>query len=238
MWSGLRAGLPLLLGVAPFGMIYGVLARAAGIPPLPAQAMSFIVLAGSSQFIATQLVSAAAPLALIVFTTFVVNLRHMLYSAALAPFLQPLTGWWKALLAYLLTDEAFALGVARYQRPDQSPYKHWYLLGAGLSVGVPWQIVTALGILLGAQVPAHWGLDFALPLTFLAIVMPMIKDRPALAAAVVAGVVAVLAASLPYKLGLMAAAAAGITTGLWLESVVPRAASQQPGLQAKGHKES
>lgn len=221
-WNGFRAGLPLLLGVVPFGMIYGVLARAAGIPPLPAQAMSLIVLAGSSQFVAAQLVSVGAPLAIIVLTTFVVNLRHMLYSATLAPLLKPLSRGWKALLAYLLTDEAFAVGVLRYRQPDESPHKHWYFLGAALSVAVPWQISTAFGILVGAQVPQSWGLDFALPLTFLAIAVPLLAERPSAAAALAAGAVAVLAAGWPYKLGLVTAAVAGIAAGLWLEGVEAR----------------
>lgn len=108
-WRGVRAEAPLLIGVAPFGMIYGVLALSAGMPPAAAQAMSAMVFAGSAQFITTQLYATATPLILIVLTIFVVNLRHLLYSASVSPYLQPLRPAWKFLLAYLLTDEAYAV---------------------------------------------------------------------------------------------------------------------------------
>jgi 4-azaleucine resistance transporter AzlC len=218
-WAGVRAVLPILLGVAPFGMIYGALVTAAGIPFWPALGMSSIVLAGSAQFIAAALLAAGTPFVVIVLTTFVVNLRHALYSAAVAPHFQRLNRAWKALLAYLLTDEAFAVGITRYNRPDDSPDKHWFLLGAGLGLWTTWQITTVLGILLGERIPPEWGLDFVLPISFIGLVVPPLKDRPGIAAAAVASLVAVAAAGLPYKLGLVAAAAAGIAVGLGLEEL-------------------
>lgn len=213
-FGGVRAELPILLGVVPFGMIYGVLAISAGLSPAAAQAMSAIVFAGSSQFVGAGLFAAATPWPVIVLTTFVINLRHALYSASMAPHIAHLPARWKALLAYLLTDEAYAVAIQRYRAPGEAAQRHWYLLGCGLALWVTWQTSTAVGVFLGAQVPASWGLDFALALTFIAILVPALTDRPAVTAALVAGAVALLGAGLPHKLGLMAAAAAGIAAGV------------------------
>jgi 4-azaleucine resistance transporter AzlC len=214
---GFLAVLPLLLGVFPFGMIYGVLALQAGLGPAPAQAMSSILFAGSSQFIAAQLFGSGAPAVVIVLTAVVVNLRHALYSASLAPYIQHLSAPWKAILAYLLTDEAYAAVITRYNDQGVQPLTHWFFLGAGLGLWSCWQLSTALGIFLGAQIPAAWALDFTLALTFIALVVPALKDRPALVAAVTGGLAAVVFYPLPYKLGLIAAALCGIGAGLWSE---------------------
>src|SRR5512136_1947813 len=116
--SGVKAELPILLGVAPFGMIYGALAVGAGLPAGMAQAMSAIVFAGSAQFIATQLIGGGAPALVLLLTTFIVNIRHMLYSASIAPYFCPLRPAWKWLLAYLLTDEAYVVAIIHYQQAD------------------------------------------------------------------------------------------------------------------------
>ena len=214
---GVRRELPLLLGVFPFGMIYGVLALQAGLPPSMAQGMSAIVFAGSAQFMITQLVTGGTPFVVIILTAFVINLRHALYSASIAPHLKPLSPLWKLLLGYLLTDEAYGMGITRYDLTDRSPLKHWFLLGAGVILWVGWQISTALGIFLGAQISDSWSLDFALPLTFIALVVPMLKDRAGLLAALAGGVVSILAFGLPFKLGIIVAAFVGIAAGLWSE---------------------
>lgn len=216
-WAGVRAEIPLLIGVFPFGMIYGALALNAGLSPAAAQGMSSIVFAGSAQFITTQLVHELAPGFVIVLTIAVVNLRHMLYSASLAPYLASLSTWWKALLSYLLTDEAYAPTILHYEKEGITPHAHWFLLGAGISLWIDWQISTALGIFLGAAIPESWSLDFALPLTFIAMLVPVLKHRPAIAAALSAGVVAMIAFPLPYKLGLILAALVGIIVGTLLE---------------------
>jgi len=219
--SGVRAQLPILLGTSPFGMIYGINAIKAGLPISVALGMSLFVFAGSSQFIAAQLVATSTPPGVIVLTTFVVNLRHMLYSASLAPYVRHLSQLWKYLLAFLLTDEAYAVAITRYQTDDELPADqtnfHWYTFGAGLTLWVSWQISTAVGVLLGAQVPESWALDFTLALTFIALVIPTLRDRPAIIAAVSAGVIALAAHGLPYNLGLIAAVLAGIITGLLAE---------------------
>lgn len=216
-WAGVRAEIPLLIGVFPFGMIYGALALNAGLTASAAQAMSSIVFAGSAQFVTAQLIRESAPGFVIVLTVAIVNLRHVLYSASLAPYLAPLSTRWKTLLAYLLTDEAYAPTILKYEREGAAPHTHWFLLGAGLALWGTWQISTALGIFLGTAIPESWSLDFALPLTFIAMVVPVLKGRPYIAAALSAGVTALVAHSLPYKLGLILAALVGITVGTYLE---------------------
>lgn len=216
-WAGVRAEIPLLIGVFPFGMIYGALALNAGLSKPAAQMMSSLVFAGSAQFITTQLVRDAAPGFVIVLTIAVVNLRHVLYSASLAPYLASVSTCWKTLLAYLLTDEAYAPTVVHYEQKGAAPFSHWFLFGAGLALWTNWQISTALGIFLGAAIPESWSLDFALPLTFIAMVVPVLKNRPSIAAALSAGVVALLAHSLPFSLGLILAALVGIGIGVFLE---------------------
>jgi len=214
---GLRAVAPMLLGVAPFGVIYGVVALQSGIPPLAAMAMSSIVFAGSAQFLLAQLVGAGAPLLLSAGAVGLVNLRHALYSASVAPLLAKLPRRWKVLLAYLLTDEAYAAAIPHLLDPTLATTGevrgHWILLGSGIGLWTGWQLSTLAGVLIGTQLPSDLGLDFALPLTFIAIVVPMIRSRALLASALVAGAVAVALAAMPYKAGLFVAALAGLALG-------------------------
>jgi 4-azaleucine resistance transporter AzlC len=153
--SGLFHVTPILLGVIPFGMIYGALARSAGLPADMAQAMSVILFAGSAQFITAQLVASGTPLLVILVTACLVNLRHMLYSASMAPYLKPLHPAWKWLLAYVLTDEAYAVAITGYQDSEDMTNKHWYMLGAGIGLWTTWQLSTAVGVFLGGQIPAR-----------------------------------------------------------------------------------
>ena len=220
-WAGVRAEIPLLIGVFPFGLIYGVLALSSGLPVPAAQMMSSIVFAGSSQFIASQLVHESAPGLVLILTIAVVNLRHMLYSASLAPYLASLSMGWKVLLSYFLTDEAYAPSIIHYEEEGLTPFSHWFVLGAGFALWLIWQVSTAIGIFLGSAIPQSWSLDFALPLTFIAMVMPVLKNRPSILAALSAGMVALLAYALPYKLGLILAALVGIAVGTLLEKIQP-----------------
>jgi predicted branched-subunit amino acid permease len=153
----------------------------------------------------------------ILMVVFVVNLRHALYSASMAPRLRRLGPGWKLLLAYLLTDEAYAATITHYDRRGDGACRHWYLLGAGLALWSCWQASTAAGIFAGARLPQGWPLAFALPLTFIALVVPALKDRAGVAAALVAALVALPAAGLPYKTGLLAAALLGILAGMLVE---------------------
>lgn len=215
--TGFRDELPILLGVMPFGMIYGILALAAGLNTGEAQAMSVIVFAGSAQFMLVQLIAVGTPALVMIVTGFIINLRHALYSASIAPHIKHLNPFWKTLLSYLLTDEAYAIAITRYYKRDASPNKHFYFLGAGLALWSSWQVSTAVGVFLGTQIPSSWSLDFTLALTFIALVVPSLKDRPSILAALSASAVAVVTAALPYKLNLIVAAIVGIAVGLWSE---------------------
>lgn len=216
-WAGVRAELPLLLGVIPFGMIYGMLALEAGLTPLTTQAMSSLLFAGSAQIITVELVRTATPGFIIILTIFLLNLRHMLYSASIAPYLEKVPLRWKLLLAYLLTDEAYAVTITHFTRLKNVHYRHMVLFGAGITLWLAWQLSTAAGILMGAVIPTGWSLDFTIALTFIALAMPAIHDRPGLVAALTSGITAVLAYNLPYKLGLVLAALVGIAAGMWSE---------------------
>ena len=216
-WNGVRDEAPILLGVVPFGLLFGALAISAHLSSLAAQAMSSIIFAGSAQFIAAQLIGTGTSGLVILMVVFVVNLRHALYSASVAPHIKGLNTTWKLLLAYLLTDEAYAVTITHYNREGDSPDRHWYFLGAGLTLWSSWQLSTAIGIFIGAQIPPNWPLGFILPLTFIALVVPALKDRAGVAAALVAGLVGLVAINFPYKTGLLAAALIGILTGMLIE---------------------
>ncbi|GCE08678.1 AzlC family ABC transporter permease [Dictyobacter aurantiacus] len=214
---GVRDELPILLGVVPFGMIYGVSAISAGIPASIAQAMSCIVFAGSAQFVIAQLIAAGVPALVVILTAFIVNIRHVLYSASVSPYTRRLHVLWKWLLAYLLTDEAYAVTILHYQKPGEDGRKHFYFLGAGLALWTTWQLSTAAGIFLGGHIPASWSLDFTSTLTFIALVVPALKDRVSTASALAAALTALLVIALPLKLGIAVAALVGIAVGLIME---------------------
>jgi 4-azaleucine resistance transporter AzlC len=216
-WRGVRDESPILLGVVPFGLIFGALAVDAHIAIPAAQAMSAIIFAGSSQFIAAQMIGAGASGVVLLMMVFVVNLRHALYSASVAPYMRELGTGWKLLLAYLLTDEAYAVTITHYNQEGDRTHKHWYFLGAGLTLWTAWQVSTAVGLFIGAQLPQNWPLDFILPLTFIALVVPALKDKAGIAAAIAAALVGLLTFGFPLKTGLLAAAFVGILTGLLVE---------------------
>ena len=150
-----------------------------------------------------------------------VNLRHALYSATLLPRVATLRQRWRIPLAFWLTDETFAVVQLRYREPDASPFKHWYYLGSCLAMYVNWNLWTLSGILLGRSLPRleHLGLEFAMAATFTGIVVPLLRNRPMVAAALGAAGVALAGHALPYKLGLMLAALAGVVIGVVLEEL-------------------
>ena len=216
-FSGVRDELPILLGVIPFGVIFGALAVHNDLSPFAAQATSTIIFAGSAQFIAVQLMGAGASVAVVLMVVFVVNVRHALYSASVAPYIAHLKPLWKYVLAYFLTDEAYAVAITKYDQDGVTSTRHWYFLGAGVTLWTAWQISTLLGIRIGAGMGENWPVGFALPLTFIALVVPALKDRPSVAAAITAGIVGLLTVNFPYKTGLLLAALCGIAVGLLLE---------------------
>ncbi|TCD21395.1 branched-chain amino acid ABC transporter permease [Pseudomonas sp. IC_126] len=233
-WHGCRDILPLIVGAIPFGIIFGTLSIGAGLSTWQTIGMSALVFAGSAQFIAITLITGGVGAAVVLLTTFVVNLRHALYSAALQPFVRHLSSRWRVPLAFWLTDEAFAVIQHRYASDDASPHKHWFFLGAALTMYLSWQLATLAGIAFGQAVPnvASWGLDFAMIATFIGIAVPMMRTRPQVASALVAAAVALLTWELPYKLGLIAAALAGIVVGVWLEQRAERRAERDARKEA------
>ena len=219
-WAGARQTIPLIVGAIPFGIIFGTLAQTSGLSFAGALAMSACVFAGSSQFIALGLLAAGSPLGMIVLTTWVVNLRHLLYSVGLVPHLKSLGHGWKLALGFWLTDETFMVAIQRYRHRDRSPYKHWFHLGSAIAMYGNWQLSTLLGLTLGQSLPnaAAWGLDFAMVATFIGMTIPYLTTRPMVATVIVAGGMALVARSLPHQLGLMVAAIAGITAGVVIET--------------------
>ncbi|APZ42331.1 AzlC family ABC transporter permease [Acidihalobacter ferrooxydans] len=227
--NGLLAVAPIVTGVIPFGMICGVTAIKAGLSPTEAMGMSFFIFAGASQLAAIQLLAQGALPVVIVFTALVINLRFAMYSASLAPHFQHLPKRWRWPLAYLLTDQAYVMSINRYlgDQADAQTHKHWFYLGVASTLWLVWQPATAAGILLGAAIPASWSLDFAIPLTFMALLVPGLRDSPTLLAALVGGALAVAAADLPFNLGLMLAAVGGVAAGLIAESLQQRKQGQR-----------
>ncbi len=221
-FEGAKDTFPLIVGAIPFGIIFGTLAATAGLSFAATMGMSLFVFAGSSQFVCVSLVTAGTAWPMIVLTTFVVNLRHMLYSATMVPFYKKLNPLWKMVLAFGLTDETFAVAVSRYMQKDDAPNKHYYNLGSMVFMYTNWNLCTFIGLTAGKAFPgiSQWGLDFAMPATFIGIVIPYLVTKPMWASAITAGTVSILAAGLPHKLGLMVAALAGVTVGLICEKML------------------
>lgn len=203
---------PILLGILPFALIAGVAAVDAGLTTVQAVAMSVFVFAGASQLAAIELIEQNVHAAVIVGTVAVINLRLMMYSASIAPYLRSLTGRVRWTLAYFLTDQVYALSVTRFD-DDEATSRVWYYLGAGLPLWLVWVGGTWAGVGLGARIPAGLSLDFAVPLTFIALLVPNLTDRPSVIAAGAASIAAVTGAGLPYNLGLIAGAVVGVTVG-------------------------
>jgi 4-azaleucine resistance transporter AzlC len=221
--AGLRAILPLLIGGIPFAIIFGALAVGNGLSPLAAAAMSAIVFAGSAQFVAAGMVATGASNWVIILTTLIVNLRHVLYATTLAPHMKHLSQKWLLPLGYTLTDESFVVAIQRYNQDDGSPIKHWYHFGTALPMYVNWQFWTWIGIWAGRSIPnaASWGLDFAFPATFIGMLVPLIVSRSIVACIVVAGITAILFHNLPSQLGLIVAALCGVAAGIIVERFAP-----------------
>ncbi len=176
--------------------------------------MSVIVFGGSSQIVFVQLWAAAAPFSVIGTTVGVVNLRHLLYSASMAPYLSPLPWRWKWLLSYLLTDEAYMVAVSRFRDGPATPHRHWYLLGTGLTLWSGWLISTFAGVVVGQAIPASWSLDFSIALTFIALLVMSARRKSEICAALAAGAAALALQPLPHKLWILVAAGIGMIAGL------------------------
>jgi predicted branched-subunit amino acid permease len=157
--------------------------------------MSIIIFAGTSPLATLELFGQHAPIVIIVLT-------GLIYSASLAPHFKGLSVLWKGPLAYLLADQAYAVSIVSYNKGLNKGVQHWYFLGAALTVRVVWLCGTAAGAFLGAQIPASWSLDFTIPLSFLSLLLPSIKDKPSVIAAISAGTIALIARDLPFNIGI------------------------------------
>lgn len=205
-----------MLGIVPFGLIAGAAAVAAGLTLPDAVGLSVVVFAGASQLAAVDLLATDTPLAVVVLTAVVINLRMSMYSASIAPYFESFRRRWEAACAYLLTDISYALAVAEF-RSDGPTDRRWYYLGVAVPMWLVWQVATAAGAVLGARIPDRWGVSFAVPLVFLALLLPELSDRPRAVAALVGGSIAVVGAGWPLNLGLLGGALAGVAAGVVAE---------------------
>lgn len=219
-WLGVRDALPFLIIIVPFGMLFGVVAAEAGWPLPETMAMSFAVVAGASQFTAVQLFSDHAPALVVIATSLAVNLRLAMYSASLAPHLGGAPRWQRAFAAYGLTDQTYGVVMNRYAlQPEMSgPQKMAHYAGALLPVCVPWYAATWAGAVAGSAIPAGLALDFAVPVTFLALVGPALRSLPYVAAAFVSVVASLALFWMPYNLWLIVAAVLAMATGALVEA--------------------
>jgi 4-azaleucine resistance transporter AzlC len=206
--------LPLLLGIVPFGLIVGVTAAGTEIGGVVGSLTSVVIFAGAAQLATIELIEGGTAPLVVVATALVINSRHLMYSAALADPFGEFPRGWRLGLPYLLTDQSFVLSVTRWRDEPSPLYRRWYFLGVGTGLWVPWQLATITGVLAGTGIPDSWSLDFAVPLVFLALLATGLRDRAAVAAALVAGTVAVAAAGFAWGLGLIVAAIAGIGAGV------------------------
>lgn len=213
-FEGFRDIAPMMLGVIPFGIVCGVGAIAAGASPIAALAMSMIMFSGAAQIIATQLLAAGAPFAVILLSCLVVSLRLMMYSAAMAPYLRPLDYRWRALLSFVLTDQAFAATLQRFRESGDVRANASYFLGSGALLWVVWQLATLAGILAGQVIPASWQLEFVVPLCFLAVLTPLLRDRVSLLVFAVAAIAVIVLDAMPLRLSMVCGGLLGIMAGV------------------------
>ncbi|WP_299295229.1 AzlC family ABC transporter permease [uncultured Tateyamaria sp.] len=226
-WAGVRDGAPFVVVAGPFAMLFGVLATEAGLNVFEVMSFSIVVIAGAAQFTALQLMQDEAPTVIVLISALAVNLRVAMYSAALTPFLGTAPLWQRIFAAYLLVDQSYALSHAKFDAvPEMTvPQRMAYFFGTCTLVMIVWFACSYAGAALGTSLPPGIPLDFALPIAFLSMVAPMMRTLPHLIAAGVAVVVSLLAASIPYSLGLIVAGALGMMAGaqaeLWLKGRAP-----------------
>jgi len=220
-FSGVSAVLPILIGVIPFGLIFGILGLEAGFTANQTFFMSSIIFAGASQVAFVKLVSSGTVPFITIISVGIINLRHFLYSASVAKYLAHLTTPWKIILAYLLTDEAYAVSIKRLQEEEEevnTAFYHYHLLGSGITLWLTWQISTFLGIVLGQIIPEELNLGFAIPLVFLSIIAPeIIKYKSHAICALGAGILAILLNNLPLNLWIIFSSIFGLIIGVLLD---------------------
>ncbi len=221
--AAVRQAVPLMVGLVPFGLAYGIMARQAGLSWLESYTMSLLVFAGAAQFTAVSMLGAGGvQVGLIVFTTLLINLRHLLMGASLAPYLQRLNVRWQALLAFGMVDESYALTITRFTTVGAS---HLYQLGANLALYLAWTTLSGVGAALGSLIknPLQWGLDFAMPATFIVLLIPQLKSWKEVLVCVAAGALAVAGMTyLPGKWYIIFAALTATIIGGGVEELCGR----------------
>ncbi|MEP0960619.1 MAG: AzlC family ABC transporter permease [Roseobacter sp.] len=218
-WRGAKDGTPFVFVVGPFAVLFGVLATEAGLNVLETLLFSVVVVAGAAQFTALQLMTEEAPTFIVLASALAVNLRMAMYSASLTPYLGEAPFWQRAFIAYFTLDQSYACSIVEYEKRPKLSIKERvaYFFGSVAPVAPAWYGCTLLGAMIGAEVPETWALDFALPITFLALVTPMLRTVPHLVAAFVSILVSLLAAGLPYSLGLLVAGVLAMMAGAQAE---------------------
>jgi predicted branched-subunit amino acid permease len=227
--QGLKSSMPTWFGVGAWGLVVGVAMIKAGLTLPQAFGMTFVVYAGSAQLASLPLMVAHAPVWVIFATALVVNLRFVIFSAILAPYFSYLSWRARAIMGYCTGDISVALFIQRYPALTSEEGKLAYLKGLVYPNWAAWQIGSVIGILLGSQVPASWGMEFAGSLAILCVMLPLVMNKPAIAGVAAAGVVAMLANSLPYKLGLLLAVLIGMGTAMLAEEWLERRQAQTGG---------
>ena len=212
--QGVLQELPLQLGVFPFGIIYGVMAIESGLTFLQALLMSSIIFGGASQIAFVQLLSNSTPYGVIVTTVGAINSRHLLYSISMVEYLNKLSFSWRVTLAYLLTDEAYAVSIREFIKHSDNSILHYHLLGSGITLFLSWQISTLFGVWLGNDLPEFLDLQFIIPLTFIAIIIPMIKSKSTLITVISSGISALIFKNLDINFWIILSGLTGILAGM------------------------
>ena len=215
--AGMKDIAPILVGIVPFGLVAGAAVIQAGFGLAEAMGMSFFVNAGASQIVATTLFGGGAPLWVALGTALIVNARMFIYSTSIAPVLSEAPGWLRPILGHMLVDQNYIATMTRGRTRDDVDIIPYYA-GCWIALAGVWQVSNLVGALLGPLIPASWGLDFAVPLVFLAMLAPTLKNRASVSVALVTGALAaILVPVLPMQSGLVVAIVAGMMLGAWLD---------------------
>ena len=213
---------PLMIPVVPFGLIFGVLAIDIGFTPLETMGMSLIIFGGASQIVLLQLFSGGASSLVIISSVGAVNSRHLLYGAVVSEHLSDLKLIWKIVISYFLIDQAFARS-NEYLKNNKEKNKYFHLIGGGATCWIVWQTTTFLGIILGAAIPDKLGLSFAVPLTFLALLVNDFRKLINVIVIIISGIVATFGFNyIPYKAYVIVAALVGLFFAMILTKMIKK----------------
>ena len=213
---------PLMIPVVPFGLIFGILAIDIGFTPLATMGMSLIIFGGASQIVLLQLFSGGASSLVIISSVGAVNSRHLLYGAVVSEHVSDLKLFWKIIISYFLIDQAFARS-NEYFKKNNDKNKYFHLIGGGVTCWVIWQTTTFLGIILGSAIPEKLGLSFAVPLTFLALLVNDFRKMINVIVIIISGLVATFGYNyIPYKAYVIVAALTGLFIAMILTKIIKK----------------